>query len=106
MGNGIKILNTVTQKCKVTRLSACLFKIILTQGLNRQIRRMCATLNYNVMRLVRTRIMTITLEGLTSGNWRNFSDTEIVAINQLLKSSVKTEEASLLSSHNDESFNG
>jgi 23S rRNA pseudouridine2604 synthase len=104
MSNGIKILNTVTRKCLVTQQSTFVFKIILTQGLNRQIRRMCAVLNYKVKRLVRTRIMTLTLLGIPPGKWRDFSYSEIKNINHLLKSSSKTEEASLISL-NLESFN-
>lgn len=104
MSNGVKILDTVTQKCKVTQQSTFVLRIILTQGLNRQIRRMCAALNYKVMRLVRTRIMSITLQGIAPGKWRNFSQGEINHINQLLQSSSKTEEASLIYSNN-ESFN-
>lgn len=104
MSNGVKIIDTVTQKCKVTQQSAFVFRIILTQGLNRQIRRMCAALNYKVLRLVRIRIMSITLQGIAPGKWRNFSQNEIAHINQLLQNSSKTEEASLIYSNN-ESFN-
>ncbi|MEO7800536.1 MAG: 23S rRNA pseudouridine(2604) synthase RluF [Ginsengibacter sp.] len=104
MSNGIKILDTVTQKCRVTQQSTFVFKIILTQGLNRQIRRMCAALNYKVKRLVRTRIMTITLQNIAAGKWRPFSQDEIEHIHQLIQDSSKTKEASLIYSNN-ESFN-
>lgn len=104
MSNGVKILDTVTQKCRVTPQATNVFKIILTQGLNRQIRRMCAALNYKVKRLVRTRIMAITLRGINPGKWRYFSASEISHINQLLQGSSKTEEASLIS-YNQDSFN-
>lgn len=95
MGNGIKILETVTQKCFVKQESKFVFKIILTQGLNRQIRRMCEVLGYHVTKLVRTRIMNITLSGIGKGEWRYLTDKEISAINELVADSVKTKEASL-----------
>jgi 23S rRNA pseudouridine2604 synthase len=69
MGNGIKILDTVTQKCFVKQESKFVFRIILTQGLNRQIRRMCEVLGYHVTKLVRIRIMNITLSGIAPGKW-------------------------------------
>jgi 23S rRNA pseudouridine2604 synthase len=95
MSNGIPILGTVTQKCKVEKISNYVFKIILTQGLNRQIRRMCEHLGYEVTKLKRTRIMNVSLSGLKYGDWRELTQQEIDTINQLIKSSSKTEEASL-----------
>ena len=95
MGNGITILNTVTQNCKVKQEGKLVFRIILTQGLNRQIRRMCEALNYHVTKLVRVRIMNITLEGIGPGKWRYLSQPEIEAINSLVANSIKTKEASL-----------
>ncbi len=95
MGNGIKILGTVTKKCFVKQDQKNVFRIILTQGLNRQIRRMCQSLGYNVTRLVRIRIMNITLTGIAPGKWRYLTDNEIRKINELVKDSIKTEEASL-----------
>ncbi len=100
MSNGIKILDTVTQKCFVKQESKYVFKIILTQGLNRQIRRMCEALSYHVTKLVRTRIMNITLAGIAQGKWRYLSETEIDSINNLVASSIKTEEASLIKNRN------
>jgi 23S rRNA pseudouridine2604 synthase len=94
MSNGIPILGTVTQKCKVEKISNYVFKIILTQGLNRQIRRMCEYLGYEVTKLKRTRIMNVSLAGLKYGDWRELTQQEIDTINQLIKSSSKTEEAS------------
>jgi len=76
MSKGVKILDTVTLPCKVEQLSKYDFKIILTQGLNRQIRRMCETLGYNVYRLQRTRIMNIQLGTLPVGQWRYLSKKE------------------------------
>ncbi|MEJ7671460.1 MAG: hypothetical protein WKF59_01755 [Chitinophagaceae bacterium] len=73
MSDGIEILGTITQKCFVKQESKNVFKIILTQGLNRQIRRMCESLQYQVTRLVRVRIMNITLSGIETGRWRYLS---------------------------------
>jgi 23S rRNA pseudouridine2604 synthase len=96
MGSGIKILDTVTQKCFVKQESKYVFRIILTQGLNRQIRRMCEVLNYHVTKLVRIRIMNITLSGIAPSKWRYLSQPEIDAINKLVSNSIKTKEASLI----------
>lgn len=94
MSNGIPILGTVTKKCKVEKMSKYVFKIVLTQGLNRQIRRMCEYLDYEVTKLKRTRIMNVSLSGLKYGDWRELTKQEIDTINKLIKSSSKTEEAS------------
>jgi len=96
MSNGIPILETITQKCKVTKEGKFIFKIILTQGLNRQIRRMCAYLDYKVMKLQRVRIMNITLQNLPIGKWRELTQDEMNIINNLVTDSIKTEEASQL----------
>lgn len=90
MRNGVKILGTVTKKCFVKQEGDNRFKIILVQGLNRQIRRMCETLGYNVTALKRVRIMNITLTGLPPGKWRYFTPNEISAINEMLVNSSKT----------------
>ena len=95
MSNGIPILGTVTKKCTVEKLSATTFKIILTQGLNRQIRRMCEYLGYEVTKLKRTRIMNVSLGNLKNGAWRELTNQEMNKINELVKVSVKTEEASI-----------
>ena len=76
MSEGVKILDTITLTCKVEQLSKYDFKIILTQGLNRQIRRMCEALGYNVYRLQRIRIMNIQLDNLPVGQWRYLSKKE------------------------------
>ncbi len=94
MGNGIKILDTVTQKCFVKQEGKYIFKIILTQGLNRQIRRMCETLGYHVTKLIRVRIMNITLSNIAIGKWRYFTPKEIDSINKLVANSIKTKEGS------------
>ena len=96
MSNGVPVLDTVTQKCVVTKESTFVFRIVLTQGLNRQIRRMCDYLGYSVTKLKRVRIMNITLDGLGVGKWRNLTASEIAEINTMVASSSKTEEASYL----------
>ncbi|HUH33879.1 MAG TPA: hypothetical protein VLZ28_07985, partial [Daejeonella sp.] len=94
MANGLPILNTVTKKCKVNQENKQRFRIILTQGLNRQIRRMCEVLGYHVVKLKRVRIMNVNLDGLNAGQWRYLTESEIGYINELLSDSLKTEEAS------------
>ena len=94
MSNGIPILETITKKCKVEQISKYVFRIILTQGLNRQIRRMCEYLDYEVTALKRTRIINISLD-VPVGKYRELSDKEITKLNQLIAPSSKTEEASL-----------
>ena len=94
MGNGVPILETVTKKCKVEQISKFIFKIILTQGLNRQIRRMCEYLGYEVTALKRIRIINISLD-VPVGRYRELTDAEIATLNQLIAPSSKTEEASL-----------
>ena len=96
MSNGVAILETVTKKCFVEQVDQHMFRIILTQGLNRQIRRMCEALDYNVTRLKRTRIMNVTLDGLLSGRWRYLTAEEIGTIRELVAGSSKTEEASVI----------
>ena len=80
MSNGIPILNTVTKNCKLVKVSSNTFKIILTQGLNRQIRRMCEFLGYKVVSLKRTRIMNINLD-VETGKWRYLSSRELDSLN-------------------------
>ncbi|MBL7718111.1 MAG: 23S rRNA pseudouridine(2604) synthase RluF [Flavipsychrobacter sp.] len=94
MSNGVRILDTVTKKCKVTQESNKRFRIVLTQGLNRQIRRMCAALDYKVVMLTRVRIMNITLSNIAVGKWRHFTPAEMETMNKLITTSSKTEEAS------------
>ena len=96
MSNGIPILGTVTQKCKVEKISDKIFKIILTQGLNRQIRRMCEYLDYEVTKLKRTRIMNVELGYLQTGDWRELTEEEMKEINKMISTSSKTEEASTI----------
>ena len=89
MSNGVPILDTVTRKCEVEQLSRFKFKIILTQGLNRQIRRMCEALDYEVTRLVRHRIMNVKLD-VPVGEWRYISEEEMREINNNITDSAKT----------------
>ncbi|MDD7987113.1 23S rRNA pseudouridine(2604) synthase RluF [Lentisphaera marina] len=94
MSNGIPILDTVTQKCKVTKVSKNTFRIILTQGLNRQIRRMCEYLACRVLSLQRTRIMKVELAKLKLGTWRHLTPSEMEEINKMISESSNTKEAS------------
>ncbi|MGX4599768.1 pseudouridine synthase [Faecalimicrobium sp. JNUCC 81] len=83
MSNGVRIFNPVnkkyviTKKCSVTKLNNCTFKIVLTQGYNRQIRRMCEAFNYEVQKLKRVRIMDLTLNGIAPGKWRRLTPQEV-----------------------------
>ena len=90
MSSGVKIMGTVTKKCFVKQESDNRFRIVLTQGLNRQIRRMCEALGYRVTSLKRIRIMNISISGLQPGKWRYFTPQEIDSINEMLKHSSKT----------------
>lgn len=94
MAGGLPILGTKTKPCVVKILGNKTFKIILTQGLNRQIRRMCEFLGYEVTTLKRTRIMNIGLGNLPIGKWRYLSVPEAEELQRSLTGSVKTEEAS------------
>jgi 23S rRNA pseudouridine2604 synthase len=77
MSKGVRILGTITKPCEVIRVSDKVFRIILTQGLNRQIRRMCSSFGYQVRRLQRVRIMNIELGNLKMGQWRNLTKSEL-----------------------------
>jgi len=94
MSNGVKILGTITKKCKVEPLTKYTFRIILTEGLNRQIRRMCEAFGYQVVKLKRIRIMNIHLGDLPTGSWRYLTEKEMRELNSLIRHSIKTEEAS------------
>ncbi len=88
MQNGVPILDTVTRKCHVEKINKNTFKIILTQGLNRQIRRMCEYLDYRVLELKRTRIMNVSLD-VPVGEWRDLTANELKEIHRLVSSSTK-----------------
>ena len=89
MGNGVPILETLTKKCFVKQISKFSFTIILTQGLNRQIRRMCEYLDYDVVALKRIRIMNISLD-LPIGEWRYLDENEMSQIKEMVSDSSKT----------------
>ena len=89
MSNGVEILDTITKNCFVKQLGQKKFKIILTQGLNRQIRRMCESLGYRVKSLKRVRIMNIKLD-VPTGKYREFTKEELIELNRLLENSSKT----------------
>ena len=90
MSRGVPILGTVTRPCRTEAVDSNTFRIILTQGLNRQIRRMCEYFGYRVQRLVRVRIMNISLGHLKCGGWRNVTDQELAQLKKMLEGSVKT----------------
>ncbi|WP_162342322.1 23S rRNA pseudouridine(2604) synthase RluF [Cyclobacterium salsum] len=90
MSSGVPILGVMTRKCQVKQLGKNTFKIILTQGLNRQIRRMCEYLGYQVVSLKRIRIMNIHLD-LPTGQWRDLTESELQEIQQLVAHSSKTQ---------------
>lgn len=90
MQRGVPILDTITKPCVVKVQSRFVFSIILTQGLNRQIRRMCEYLGYEVTKLKRTRIMNVKLDKLKPGQWRDLTPQEMNDINQAVSHSSKT----------------
>lgn len=85
MSSGVRILDTVTKPCKITPINDKVFKIILTQGLNRQIRRMCGVFGYKIIKLERIRIMNIKLKGLKIGQWRNLTEEEFNGLMENIK---------------------
>ena len=84
MESGVPILDTVTKPCKVKQLGPRKFNMTLTQGLNRQIRRMCSALGYNVRKLQRTRILNIHLGDLPNGQWRDLTEEELAEMFKML----------------------
>lgn len=92
MGQGVPILGTTTKKCKVVREAPQIFRIILVQGLNRQIRRMCEYFGYRVLKLERVRIMNITLKGLPEGDWRDLTEEEMAGIQKMIVNSSSEDE--------------
>ncbi|MGM9479053.1 23S rRNA pseudouridine(2604) synthase RluF [Pedobacter sp. GSP4] len=87
MGNGVPILGVNTRKCKVRQISTFVFNIILIQGLNRQIRRMCEHFGYEVTKLERTRIMNINLKGIPTGEFRELTEAEMNSITKSIENS-------------------
>ncbi len=94
MESGVPILGTTTKRCKIIKEGAMAFRIVLTQGLNRQIRRMCEYFGYDVVRLRRVRIMNIELGRLPVGHWRELTEKEVTVLTENLKDSDGTETAS------------
>lgn len=94
MSAGVPILDTVTKECRVEKISNTTFRIFLTQGLNRQIRRMCEYFDYTVVALKRIRIINISLD-VPVGKYREITKTEMAELNRLIGDSTKTEEGSL-----------
>ena len=94
MGAGVPILDTVTKECRVEKISSTTFRIFLTQGLNRQIRRMCEYFDYTVVALKRIRIINISLD-IPVGKYREITKAEMDELNRLIGESTKTEEGSL-----------
>jgi len=94
MGAGVPILDTVTKECRVEKISSTTFRIFLTQGLNRQIRRMCEYFDYTVVALKRIRIINISLD-VPVGKYRDITKAEMDELNRLIGESTKTEEGSL-----------
>lgn len=87
MSNGVPILDRVTRRCDIEKINPHTFKISLIQGLNRQIRRMCAYFDYEVLKLERTQIMNIELSSLGLGNWRDLNPSELEVLFNMLESS-------------------
>jgi 23S rRNA pseudouridine2604 synthase len=96
MSNGVRILGKMTQKCFVRQEGKMKFRIVLTQGMNRQIRRMAEVLGYKVKSLTRIRIMNISLGGIQPGRWRYLTPVETEKMLEMVANSRKTEDASVL----------
>lgn len=96
MSEGVRIMGETTLPAKVSQEGKQTFRITLTQGLNRQIRRMCLALDYKVTKLVRIRIMNVSLGKLPSGHWRYLTNEEVAVILKMVSDSSKTEEASFV----------
>ena len=103
MSNGVPMLGVMTKKCRITQESTFTFRIILIQGLNRQIRRMCEHFGYEVTKLERVRIMNISLKGLSVGDWRDLSPEEMNTIYKLTEKSENTNSRKSSASSNQKS---
>ena len=110
LSNGVPMMGTMTKKCLVTKEAVLVFRITLIQGMNRQIRRMCEHLGYEVRKLERVRIMNVNLKGIPLGEWRELTEPELTGIFKLIENSVATEEGSFTKKNhqptkkNDENF--
>lgn len=91
LGNGVPMMGVMTKKCKVTQEGAQTFRIVLVQGLNRQIRRMCEYFGYEVTKLERVRIMNISLKGLPVGDWRDLTEEEMSSLYRMIENSSSEE---------------
>jgi len=87
MANGVPMLGQKTRKCKVVKESPFIFRIVLIQGLNRQIRRMCEYFGYDVTKLERVRIMNVSLKGLPTGDWRDLDEPELAGLFKMIENS-------------------
>lgn len=107
MSNGIPILDTVTKKCEVEKIGSHEFRLTLTQGLNRQIRRMCEYLDYQVVKLRRVRVLNIPLD-VPVGEYRDLTEKELKELNQIIATSTKTDDDTPKTAEEDSSkkFNG
>ena len=94
MSDGVRIMQTKTRPARVVQETKFIFRIILTQGMNRQIRRMCDVLGYKVVKLIRIRIMNVSLGKLPLGHWRYLTPDEVSTINKMVADSRNTEDAS------------
>lgn len=93
MSLGVPMLGVTTKKCKIVMESPTTFRIVLVQGLNRQIRRMCEYFGYEVIKLERTRIMNVTLKGLPVGEWRDLTENELIVLYKMIENSTSDNES-------------
>jgi 23S rRNA pseudouridine2604 synthase len=91
LAGGVKIMGEMTKPCEVARIDSRTFRMILTQGLNRQIRRMCSALGYRAQRLQRVRIINIQLGTLAVGKWRNLTESEVAALTEARRREVRAD---------------
>jgi len=101
LAGGVPILGTMTKKCSVTKVSTNVFNITLVQGLNRQIRRMCEHFGYEVVKLERTRIMNVSLKGLSVGDWRDLTQKELSVLLKSIEDSSSEANAPAKKSRNN-----
>jgi len=106
MANGVPMLGVTTKKCKVTKESANTFRIVLVQGLNRQIRRMCEHFGYEVTKLERVRIMNISLKGLPLGDWRDLTENEMKIIYSMIEVSSSVDDKKVNGKSSDKKRSG
>jgi 23S rRNA pseudouridine2604 synthase len=105
MSSGVPVLGMMTKKCKVEKISPFIFRIVLIQGLNRQIRRMCEHLDYMVTKLERVRIMNVSVKGIPLGDWRDLSNDELAGIFKLIENSSSQSHVSEYKGTNEQGKN-